>query len=291
MNLVTETYSYRSSVTDRLAAITDIGGVNSIRSFTKSWQRAAGFVEVIPQRPAFVFAPDQAPISVPEDIGYERADLGNRHAHPGTSLLRQHLEASPPLASAVQDDGARPGASHSHVTQASDDREAKALDNDLVPAFRVGSHSSGSIFGTPPYLTTPPIFGSYGSHQTYGTIRSEVPRPSMEDAEALWRQQQEAGGNVPDGEAEPILVKEVEQDGKIILTVEGQSTLPQTVFNSTKYALLYTILRFTLPSPPKLTHLCNSTVFSSELVSSVYPWASSTPAGSAGWLLYSSVLQ
>jgi hypothetical protein len=39
----------------------------------------------------------------------------------------------------------------------------------------------------------------------------------------------------PDEELPPILVKEVEQDGKIVLAVEGQSTLPQTVFNSTKY--------------------------------------------------------
>ena len=36
----------------------------------------------------------------------------------------------------------------------------------------------------------------------------------------------------PDGERPAILVKEVEEDGKIILTVEGQSTLPQTIFNS-----------------------------------------------------------
>jgi vesicular inhibitory amino acid transporter len=56
----------------------------------------------------------------------------------------------------------------------------------------------------------------------------------MAQAAALWRQQQEVGGNVPDGELAPILVKEVEQDGKFVLTVEGQSTLPQTVFNSTK---------------------------------------------------------
>jgi solute carrier family 32 (vesicular inhibitory amino acid transporter) len=55
----------------------------------------------------------------------------------------------------------------------------------------------------------------------------------MEQAAAIWRQQQEAG-NHPINEVEPILVKEVEQDGKIVLAVEGQSTLPQTVFNSIK---------------------------------------------------------
>jgi len=95
----------------------------------------------------------------------------------------------------------------------------------MAQAFRVGSRSD-SIFAIPPHLATPPIVGSYG------TIRSDISQPSMEHAGALWRQQQEAVGNVPDAEVEPILVKEVEQDGKIILTVEGQSTLPQTVFNS-----------------------------------------------------------
>lgn len=70
----------------------------------------------------------------------------------------------------------------------------------------------------------------------------------MEEAGALWRQQQEEGGNVPDGEGEPILVKEVEQDGKFILAVEGQSTLPQTVFNSIKYVLLPTSPRRVPPN-------------------------------------------
>lgn len=75
--------------------------------------------------------------------------------------------------------------------------------------------------------------GSYGSNFDYGTIRSDVSRVSMAQAAALWQQQQETGANVPDGELAPILVKEVEQDGKIVLAVDGQSTLPQTVFNST----------------------------------------------------------
>jgi vesicular inhibitory amino acid transporter len=55
----------------------------------------------------------------------------------------------------------------------------------------------------------------------------------MVHAGQLWRQQQETGASVPDGECQPLIVKEVEQDGKVILVVAGQSTLPQTVFNST----------------------------------------------------------
>lgn len=81
--------------------------------------------------------------------------------------------------------------------------------------------------------------GSYGSFRDYGAISSEDDdgygdTSSMSQAAELWRQQQ-INGNVPDGETQPILVKEVEQDdGKIVLTVKGQSTLPQTIFNSIK---------------------------------------------------------
>ncbi|KAK3296023.1 amino acid transporter [Chaetomium fimeti] len=250
----------RSSVTNRLAAITDIGGVNSIRSFTRSWQRAAGFSEVIPQRPSFVFAPDQAPIAPPPDAGdvspysQQQRDI---EAGASPSLIRQHLEAAlrageqhPP-----RTDSPEPGASASHGAllhrqSSRDSREGKPLDgsdSDLMPqVFRIGSHtttnsaSGGSIFAIPPHLATPPLIGSYRSLVSgldYGTIRSDASGGSgggdMTHAAALWRQQQEAGGNVPDGELPPILVKEVEQDGKFVLAVEGQSTLPQTVFNST----------------------------------------------------------
>lgn len=224
----------RSSITNRLAGITDIGGVNSIRSFTRSWQRAAGFAEVIPQRPAFVYAPDQAPL-VSDALPSRRLDIEADHHTVRSSLLRQHFEASP-HESALRDDSPEPGASHSAAFQANDfrEREQKALDSELAQLFRVGSATttSGSIFAIPPHLATPPIIGSYGSMPDYGTVRSDISRASMAQAAAMWQQQQEAGGNVPDGEIAPILVKEVEQDGKIVLAVEGQSTLPQTVFNS-----------------------------------------------------------
>ncbi|KAB5570340.1 transmembrane amino acid transporter protein-domain-containing protein [Coniochaeta sp. 2T2.1] len=232
----------RSSVTNRLAALTELGGVNSIRSFTKSWQRAAGFQEVIPNRPSFAFAPDQQPIAgVPGASGafhYGRSDVESGHR--GASLLRQHFENGPPDQVSPgtrvpeenplveEEEGtSQPGTVRRHGSESSNfrDREAKALESDLAQAFRVGSRSD-SIFAIPPHLATPPIVGSYG------TVRSDVTGNSMEHAATLWRQQQETGANVPDGEVEPIFVKEVEQDGKIILTVEGQSTLPQTVFNS-----------------------------------------------------------
>lgn len=261
----------RSSVTMRLASIADIGGVNSMRSFTRSWARAAGFAEVIPQRPAFVFAPDQVPVQPgsTEDIVYSRSRpeggfLRPSSGHAGPSLLRQHLEAgssvSPPCVGVVSE--ARDDSPSRATRQQSGDaidfreRERKAFDSEINSGFRIGSWGAGSgggsaarsIFAIPPHLATPAIGGdpgpygtSYGSISSqqlnYGTVRSSgrEESPGRDDSVppgargAAWGPLPEEG---PDAEVQPILVKEVEQDGKIVLTVEGQSTLPQTIFNS-----------------------------------------------------------
>ncbi|UZP35321.1 hypothetical protein NXS19_003137 [Fusarium pseudograminearum] len=65
----------RSSITYQLAAIADIGGVNSFRSFARSWQRAAGFHEVIPRRPSFVLAPE----GEAQDLEYSRSHVQGRN--------------------------------------------------------------------------------------------------------------------------------------------------------------------------------------------------------------------
>lgn len=170
--------------------------------------------------------------------------------------MRQHFER-PTIAGILSENGPSPSAipeegpagDHAGTSDSSPqrpqdfrEREQKALENQLTPMFRVGSAgtTAESIFAIPPHLATPPIVGSYASIPEYGTLRSDSFN-SMQNAAAVWRQQQEgaaAGAVAPDGEIPPILVKEVEQDGKIVLTVEGQSTLPQTVFNSIKYVLL-----------------------------------------------------
>jgi vesicular inhibitory amino acid transporter len=90
-----------------------------------------------------------------------------------------------------------------------------------------GSHS---IFAIAPHLATP-LAGSYGT--SYGTLQSALSESSMIHAGNLWRQQQADAAHIMEGEREPLFVKEVEQDGKVILVVDGQSTLPQTIFNST----------------------------------------------------------
>ncbi|KAH8669826.1 transmembrane amino acid transporter protein-domain-containing protein [Ilyonectria robusta] len=216
----------RSSVTNHLAAIADIGGVNSFRSFARSWQRAAGFPEVIPRRPSFVYVPDQDA----ENVQYGRSHVDNAASGPHTSLLRQHLEAS------SQDDEASAsyGSSPILVRDSFRERESKPLlDPEMAAgALPTGSPSSrSSIFAVPPHLATPSIIGSYGSH--YGTIDSTMRhRLSVGQAPAWIGEDEEDGEGAAHGEHQPILVKEVKEGDKVVLAVEGQSTLPQSVFNS-----------------------------------------------------------
>ncbi|KAI0883402.1 transmembrane amino acid transporter protein-domain-containing protein [Annulohypoxylon maeteangense] len=219
----------RSSITNRLATLSDIGGVNSIRSFSRSWQRASVFPEIIPQQPSFVFAPDQEPVQTVDPSPYARRDV---EAGPRASLLRRDLEEAPASSTADYEDSGPVGTPPSRTE--GQEGERKPFGGDLFrTASPSGSIRSTSIFSTPPHLAVPPLIGSYGSIRSYGTVESAATHSTMIHAADLWRQQQESGANVPDGERQPILVKEVEQEGRIVLQVSGQSTLPQTVVNST----------------------------------------------------------
>lgn len=104
----------------------------------------------------------------------------------------------------------------------------------MEAAFRGGSATTDegrqSIFGMGPGLAEP-LVGSYSSHRSYGAIQAELERWSS--AASRVRDEDEEDEDSGD-EHPPILVKEVEQDGKFVLAVEGQSTLPQTIFNSIK---------------------------------------------------------
>ena len=240
-------------MTNRLAAVADIGGVNSFRSFARSWQRAAGFPEIIPRQPSFVYEyqDNTAVDQETEDILYGRSHVDHRSSQPTTSLLRLHLEASPPDAHhghVANGAGASSGEPSNGGENGGDDaaaaarenlmeRESKALDAELannssIPGFTPSSRSS--IFGNPPHLATPSIIGSYESYRGsgYGTIGGGSLRPrrlSIVPATGRWEEEEEDAAH---GEHEPILVKEVKQGNKVVLTVEGQSTLPQSVFNS-----------------------------------------------------------
>jgi len=145
-----------------------------------------------------------------------------RSPQPWTSLLHEQIDTLP----GPSGQGDRQPAADFQ------ERERKAYNPELEGAFIPGSHSS-SIFAIPPSLATP-LVGSYASYPTYGTLPAE----SSERRSSFARSwiQPVAGEQLID-ELPPILVKEVEQDGKIVLTVEGQSTLPQTIFNSIKFVI------------------------------------------------------
>ncbi|KAL6886879.1 transmembrane amino acid transporter domain-containing protein [Trichoderma evansii] len=221
----------RSSVTDRLAAMADVGGVNSFRSFARSWQRAAAFPEVIPRRPSFVLATDQQLTGGEgEDVDYSRSHDSHDARAPSSGFGR-HSDGSPRLGSSFA------GSSNHIVDSHYRERENKPLDEEMASGALPATYSShSSIFGSSPYLATPSIIGSYGSYRSgYGTIGAPSlirQRPSII---RISGQAEDEGGEediAAFGEEQPILVKEVKQGNKVVLTVDGQSTLPQSVFNS-----------------------------------------------------------
>ena len=178
---------------------------------------------------------------LPSDI--QRTDFENARLE-RTSLLRQHLEASPANERVIEDED-DPG--HDPTTPrpldpsetkqyhlGSDPTTSRPLQDNEADKYRLGSElGSGrrneSIFTAVPHLVAE-LAGSYGT--SYGTLHSGLRESSMVHAGQIWREQQEIAP-VSDGEQEPLIVKEVEQDGKFVLAVAGQSTLPQTVFNAT----------------------------------------------------------
>lgn len=213
----------------RLNALAQVGGVNSIENFARSWQRAAGFHEVTPHRPSFILSSDHDEDPSP----YARADIENA-GEERTSLLRAQLQNSPLSDEAAIEDTEEEGDGDDGITP-------RPLNPAEADKYRLGSELGGSmrsrtsgreshsIFAIAPHLATP-LAGSYGT--SYGTLQSTLSENSMIHAGHLWRQQQAEAVKVTT-DREPLIVKEIEQDGKIVLVVEGQSTLPQTIFNST----------------------------------------------------------
>jgi solute carrier family 32 (vesicular inhibitory amino acid transporter) len=193
-------------------------------------QRAAAFPEIIPERPAFVYAPDQEPVhNTIESVTYGRHDI---ETGPRTSLLGRHFGAQIDDEAVFdeEDEETRPGGPrHS-------DSHDKFFNNELSRVISPsGSSRSNSIFEVPPHLSAMPLVGSFSSQRTYGTLGTDVGRPSRTIAAEMWQQQQVASMELPDGQRPTIMVREVEQeDGKFVLSVAGQSTLPQTIMNSTK---------------------------------------------------------
>jgi solute carrier family 32 (vesicular inhibitory amino acid transporter) len=197
----------------RISAMADAGGVNSLSNFARSWQRAAGFHEITPVRSSFRFTePDGDEIEYTD----EPAPAPVHHR----SLLRAALEAEGRRVSeTVFDEQESPEESNAQL----------ALPTEHLLAERRRSLREGSIFSIEPSLASP-FGGSYGT--TYGSLGTRINESSMRHAGKLFLEQQLKGVSAPEGEREPLLVKQIEEDGHIINVVVGQSTLPQTIFNS-----------------------------------------------------------
>ncbi|KAF2273755.1 uncharacterized protein EI97DRAFT_142966 [Westerdykella ornata] len=199
----------RSSMSMRLHALGDAGGVNSINNFARSWQRAAGFFEITPVRPNFRVES--------EDDQHWDEDVSRRSSSPETrrSLLRAGLDSERASEQAVHDEELQ-ATEESHLLPAAAEQRLG----------EVRTERSGSILSIEPSLSSP-FGGSYGT--SYGSLGARVNESSMIHAGRLFTEQQMKAAET---EREPLLVKQIEEDGKLINVVVGQSTLPQTIFNS-----------------------------------------------------------
>lgn len=211
------TLHHRSSVSQQLHALGDAGGVNSINNFARSWQRAAGFFEITPVRQSFRVESDDDNDETPT------AEFPRAGFVPNT--LSEHRSA---LRHALQTEGRR---SSDQAVAVVDEESAANENTRLLPRDsqqRLRARGD-SIFNIEPSLSSP-FGGSYGT--AYGSLSARVNESSMRHAGRLFAEQQLKGVQEPEQEREPLLVKQVEEDGHIINVVVGQSTLPQTIFNS-----------------------------------------------------------
>lgn len=189
--------------------IAHAGGVNSIENFARSWQRAACFPEIPSRDPSFIILEQEEAdgewAEEEEDItGSPRADEGsNTEEHRSLVWHQRDREARHPASTLAENE-----------------------------IFSVQNKDNGEedVIAHAPYLSSPFASRDYG---IYGSLSSRVNESSMRHAGRLFQQQQVGGAQEPDKEHEPLLIKRVErEDGKLVQVVVGQSTLPQTVFNS-----------------------------------------------------------
>ncbi|KAL6719636.1 hypothetical protein ACLMJK_001557 [Lecanora helva] len=201
--------SRRSSLSMRMSAITHAGGVNSLESFARSWSRAAGFADLHTRQPSFIVTSEDE-----EAAPVKRPLLSSAQPR---SLLREQFQREASSSQAILDDESSQNIQDQNPTPSEDHLSSTPPRN-------------GDLLAGAPYLASP-FASSYGG--VYGSLSSRVNSSSMRHAGELYHQQQQQGRQEPDKEQQPLLVKVVEQkDGQRITVVIGQSTLPQTVFNS-----------------------------------------------------------
>ncbi|RKF57690.1 Vacuolar amino acid transporter 1 [Erysiphe neolycopersici] len=216
----------RPSGTFRMNSIAQVGGVNSIENFARSWTRAATFIEAIPQETSFVLEDD--PGSRGDDDSHRGRDGLDSCGLLGTSTLQNNLDVGSSR-NAIQRKLPSPN------NQTNSYLERTRLDSFRFKNDIEGHSSSKESTSADIRQQCSSLFGSYGS--SYEVLQSNLRATSMGNAGRIWRQQQhsknqdlsQSGQN----ERAPVILKEVEQDGKVVLMISGQSTLPQTLLNAT----------------------------------------------------------
>ena len=191
-------------------SIRQIGGVNSIDNFARSWQRAAGFHEITPVRQESFTVAESDETDDDRRIGDEE-----QGARLPRSLLGQQLRqhGRPP------------------EVAIDEDQEGSAANRERQTSVARRLPSEGTdIFSLAPHLASP-LSHSYGT--SYGSLSSRVSDSARMHAARLYQEQQVTGAQPGDKERQPLLMKQVErEDGTKTQVVIGQSTLPQTIFNS-----------------------------------------------------------
>ncbi|KAJ6021637.1 Amino acid transporter transmembrane [Penicillium herquei] len=193
-NPIVEAENWGRQRSSSFSRLRQAGGVNSIDNFARSWQRAACFPEVLPRRSSFV--------SVDSDDEFAVA-TGGVYA----PRMSRPQDVERPALSEDEDDE-QDDEHHTTQTYASPRR--------ALPTTSLLASSLTRSFAT-----------------SYGTISSRVSESTRRNAIQLHIEQQAHTDGLGDPDREPLLLKHVEHgDGTQEDVVIGQSTVPQTVFNS-----------------------------------------------------------
>jgi vesicular inhibitory amino acid transporter len=203
----------------KIQTLRQIGGVNSIDNFAKSLQRAAGYQEVIPIRPSFRFLDGEE-----GDPAYHKSDVES----PPTmrSLLKQAFDGRRSSDIAVEE-AVSPGEGPEITEDTSLLNAGPGLGPSRFP--RVPPSWSDSIFSVEPTLKSG-FGGSYGT--MYASRQARPRQPSIMHAAEIFREEQVKDRVEGDTDQDPLLIKQVEEDGVVYNVVVGNSTIYQTTFNS-----------------------------------------------------------
>ncbi|BCR83816.1 putative transporter [Aspergillus chevalieri] len=174
------------------ARLRQAGGVNSIDNFARSWQRAAYFPEILLRRHSFTATGSDD----------EWATIQSEEAESqGSQPFSQYGPTRPLL--------------HSDVEEGDENLGRPGLGRG-IPGAGITGTSMDRSFGT-----------------SYGTISSRVSDATRRHAIQFHREQQAQAATPDDNERDQLLVKQVQhEDGIRENLVVGQSTVPQTIFNS-----------------------------------------------------------